>query len=601
MRAVIRFGFRAFVLLTAAGLAACGDDDPSGPGVLPPTGVVANATSANSIRLTFSAAPNASGYVVDRATGASGTFARLTASPITATQYDDNGLIPTTQYRYRIAAVVAGDTSAFSTVATTTTLSIGNAGQAQLAGTISANRTLYADTTYTLNGYVKVLDGATLTIQPGTRILGGSTGPAGQGGVGGALFIYRGAKLVANGTADAPIVFTSSRAAGQRAPGDWGGIVIVGNASVNRSAGAVLTETPGPLFNDPANPNGTQEQYSNRTQDTDSSGALRYVRVEFAGFAVSTDNELNSFSFYAVGSRTKLEYLQALQGLDDAFEWFGGTVDGRYLVSYETGDDHFDFSEGYRGRNQYLIAFQSRVFQPNANGSAGGAATDPQLFEGDGCSGSGCPALFNSAPYTMPVFANFTAIGTGPASALPAGQGLPSGGGFGMVLRRGTGGTFVNGIIARTSNRAITIRDAETSDRVTADSLSFRNLYLAENVANFDAVGEDQAATVANRRYGQAARFAALAVDTANTGTAATSLFVGLPAAASVPATFDWTPAAAAPTQIRTGGLATFTGVMQARTQGFFGGALPATPFRGAADPSGTAKWWETWTRYAQN
>src|SRR5690606_34078631 len=182
--------------------------------------------------------------------------------------------------------------------------------------------------------------------------------------------------------------------------------------------------------------------YSGGTDNTDNSGTLRYVRVEYAGYAPAQDAELNSFTFAAVGSGTTMEYLQAHNGLDDAFEWFGGAVDGRYLVSYETGDDHFDMSEGYSGRLQYLIAYQSKLLDPRPN--AGGVASDPQGFEIDGCgsnAGGGCDNGYNSTPFTSPVVANFTMIGSA------AGR-VGSTGGYGMALRRGTAGHCVNGSIA---------------------------------------------------------------------------------------------------------------------------------------------------------
>ena len=192
-------------------------------------------------------------------------------------------------------------------------------------------------------------NGAVLTIQPGTRIEGD------VGTLGSSLFVLRGAQIVANGTAAFPIVFTSSQAAGTRQPGDWGGLIIVGNGLINRAdptnlEGTGTDRVTNPLLN-----------YAGGTDNASSSGTLRYVRVEFAGFGPAADQELNSFTFAAVGSGTTMEYLQSLSGLDDAFEWFGGAVDGKYLVSYESGDDHFDMSEGYVGRLQYLIAFQSKL------------------------------------------------------------------------------------------------------------------------------------------------------------------------------------------------------------------------------------------------
>ena len=166
---------------------------------------------------------------------------------------------------------------------------------------ITANRTFFAETTYTISGYVKVTSGATLTIQPGTRILGDADV------AGSSLWILRGARLVAEGTATAPIVFTSEKAAGSRAPGDWGGIIIVGNGIINRTANPVNTE---------GGAAGEAENYAGGTDNADNSGSLRYVRIEFAGFDISNGGgqELNSLSMYAVGSGTRLEYVQTLAG-----------------------------------------------------------------------------------------------------------------------------------------------------------------------------------------------------------------------------------------------------------------------------------------------
>jgi hypothetical protein len=139
-----------------------------------------------------------------------------------------------------------------------------------------------------------------------------------------------------------------------------------------------------------------------------------------------------------------------LQGLDDSFEWFGGAVNSKYLISYESADDHFDASEGYIGRNQFLIAFQSIRPEPRP-GLAGGVASDPQMIENDGCWAENCSAGDNnrsaSQPYTVPVFANFTLVGA------PQGAWETTGGNYGMMLRRGTGGLYVNGVVTRTPAR----------------------------------------------------------------------------------------------------------------------------------------------------
>ena len=289
---------------------------------------------------------------------------------------------------------------------------------------------------------------------------------------GSSLWILRGAQIDAQGTADAPIVFTSAKPRAPARPATGAGSSSSATAS-STAAATVLTEGPA----------GVTETYSGGTDNADNSGTLRYVRIEFAGYDVSggAGQELNSLSMYAVGSGTTLEYVQSLAGLDDSFEWWGGAVDGRYLVSYESGDDHFDWTEGYRGRNQFLIGFQSTRLDPAAG--AGVLSTDPQGFEADGCNGTGCDLGFASQPFSLPVFANFTLVG--PGTATPP----TSSGDIGMVLRRGTGGYLTNGIVARWQSQGVSVRDPETDALLTADSLNVVNILLAENGANYDEDG----------------------------------------------------------------------------------------------------------------
>ena len=552
-------------LALGSGLAGCGDDNPVEP-VRPPTppNVTVTATSATAVRVTFDAVSGASAYVVQRAPGGGGAFA--TAGSPATTSFDDVGLEPNTAYRYRVAAVRGSDTSAFSAERNVTTLQAGRGGAIlDGANPIAANRTLYADTVYVLKGFVKVAPGVTLTIEPGTRIVGDTNT------VGSSLYVLRGARLNANGTRDNPIVFTSQRAAPNRKPGDWGGIVIIGRGVINRTANPVLTEGPA----------GVSENYAGGTDNNDTSGSLRFVRIEFAGYDVSSGNgqELNSLSMYAVGRGTTLEYVQALAGLDDSFEWWGGAVDGRYLVSYESGDDHFDWTEGYRGRNQFLLAYQSTRLAPRAG--AGTVSGDPRAFEGDGCDPgvAGCTlsATGASEPFSLPVFANFTVIGPGALTGFPAD-------GNALVARRGTGGVFVNGAIARWPGRAINVRDAFTDSLRLRDSLYIGYIALAENGANYDPAGSN---------FGQEAKFAANGMTTA-AGTA-TTLFANLGAP-----NLDFTPVAAGPAA--TGGLTTFPARITARVTGFFGATpLVPTSYRGAAAPDGSNKWWQGWTAHATN
>ncbi|MGH7460233.1 MAG: fibronectin type III domain-containing protein, partial [Longimicrobiales bacterium] len=265
----------ALAALATLMFAAC--DDPTDPGLGVPAGVQVQTLTPSSVGVTFTAARNATGYIVERASGTAGPFAQVGAP--TTTTFDDTGLLPGTQYRYRVAATRATETSAFSSEAAVTTL---QPFSATISSDITTSRTLFADSTYTLSGFIHVANGATLTIQPGTRILGNADV------LGSSLFIRRGARIIAKGTPQAPIVFTSSRPAGQRQPGDWGGLIIIGNARSSRS-GQIILEGTGPTT-------GGAEIYSGGTNDADNSGELEYVRIEFAGFATGTNQELNSLT-----------------------------------------------------------------------------------------------------------------------------------------------------------------------------------------------------------------------------------------------------------------------------------------------------------------
>ena len=464
----------------AALLGAC-EDDPGGPEPVPtPAGLTVRQTSLTSARVSWSAVPGATGYLLQRADANNpGVFSGV-GGPLGVTQYDDNGLTEGLTYSYRVAAVRSSDTSAF----TPSPVNFTSGLKAATIGTnITTNRTLYADTVYTLSGYIKVANGAVLTIQPGTKIVGDTA----QDKVGSSLWILRGARIEANGTAADPIVFTSARAPGNRKPGDWGGLIIIGNGIINRTGTDIRTEGPG----------GVSENYAGGNDNDDDSGTLRYVRIEFAGYDVSAGGgqELNALSLYAVGRGTTLEYIQTMAGLDDSFEWWGGAVDGRYLVSYESGDDHFDATEGYQGRNQFLIALQTQRLVP-APGT-GVVSSDPRGFEIDGCDPgvTGCTlsATGASQPYTNATFANFTVIGPGNLASFPAD-------GNGAVLRRGAGGLWANGVLARWKGTAINVRDAWTDSLLQGyDSLNIRAVLLAQNGANYD--------TTSN--FGQASKFAA--------------------------------------------------------------------------------------------
>jgi hypothetical protein len=574
---------RVAAVACIAALAACSDDDgPTTPAPQPlvaPTGVAGTSPSPTSIRLTWSAVPGATSYEVERASG-SGAFAASGTS--VTTELVVPSLAPESPYRFRVRALRGTEQGPFSAEVT---ISTSNRTVVQVSADITTNTTWTADNVYQLTRVVSVANGAILTIQAGTKIIGGNITP-GQAPPVTALMVLRGSRIVANGTRQAPIIMTSAAPEGQRFPGDWGGLILVGNARSNRTGRTVVE---GPFPADTVSWNGGNN-------DLDSSGELSYVRIEFAGAAAILNVELNSFTYYAVGSSTRNEYLQAIRGLDDMFEWFGGTVDGRYLVSYESGDDHFDAAEGYRGRNQFLIALQTGPRVSPRPGNPGALSAEQSGFEIDGCGSAAgtCAQGFNSTPYSMPVFANFTLVGPGPG-VLPVRAG--GDGGLGANLRRGTGGVFMNGVLARWPEAAISVFDPETNQRITEDSLNVRNLFFVDNNRNFDAPG-------ASNRFGQEEKFTTNQIRTSTA--AAHTIFANVPAASvSIANNFplDWRAAAGASGQpLREGGTgATLPGRIGTRVTNFFGGTLQGTTYVGAVDPASTDPWYAGWTTYYRN
>lgn len=241
-------------------------------------------------------------------------------------------------------------------------------------------RTLTPNNKYLLKGQVFVRSGQVLTIEPGTVIFGDKATRA-------TLIIDKGGRIEANGTLDKPIVFTSSQPAGVRDRGDWGGLVILGRANCNQEDPAVEGITPAVLF-------GT---FQSSQFDDESSGTLRYVRVEFGGIELTPNNETNSITMGGVGRGTVMEYNMVSFGGDDGFEWFGGTVNGKYFISAAMWDDDFDCDYGWSGNVQFGLAIRYPGFadQSQSNG-----------FECDNG-----PNDNDVAPYTTGTFSNVTIIG----------------------------------------------------------------------------------------------------------------------------------------------------------------------------------------------
>jgi len=293
-----------------------------------------------------------------------------------------------------------------------------------VSGVISANTTWSNDTIYQLDGkvYVSNLGGSNtvkLTIEAGTRIEGlPSTDPEEAS----ALIITRGSQIEAIGTATNPIVFTASNST----KGGWGGLVLLGKAVNNQGTDVLIEGIDPTVITVPTD----VDVYYGGTDNTDNSGTLSYVRVEYAGASIATDNELNSFTFGSVGSGTTLNHLQAYYGADDAFEWFGGNVNAKYLLAVGADDDSFDFDFGYQGKLQFLVS----LIDP-----AVGYSSNPNGIEADNdASGS------SNLPKTHPVISNITIAGTstGTSTYNSTTYNLL----YAAHLRRNTGATIVNGI-----------------------------------------------------------------------------------------------------------------------------------------------------------
>ncbi len=256
-----------------------------------------------------------------------------------------------------------------------------------LEGRISENRTLHAQYTYKLRGLVYVTNGAILTIEPGTKIVG-------EQGQRGGLIITRSCKIIADGTADKPIVFTSESANPVR--GDWAGVVILGNAPTNASYNgqAGIGEIEGGVNNSDGLGLYGLGASSN---PADNSGILRYVRIEYAGYAFLPDKEINGLTFGGVGNLTVVDNVQVSYANDDSFEWFGGTVNCKHLISFRTLDDDFDTDNGFAGRVQFGISLRD---------SSIADISKSESFESDNdANGS---AL---TPQTSAIFSNMTILG----------------------------------------------------------------------------------------------------------------------------------------------------------------------------------------------
>lgn len=313
---------------------------------------------------------------------------------------------------------------------------------------VDTDLTLTADKVWTIKDIVHVTSGHTLTIEPCTR-LEGTKNPIGV------LVITKGAKIKAEADADHPILFTSQQPVGQRAAGDWGGVILLGKAQNNDNNDELIEG----LVDDPINHHGG-------TDDTDNSGSMSYVRIEYAGFQLAPDVEVNGLTFGSVGSGTHISHIEVNRGLDDCFEWFGGTVNVDHLICNTDGDDCFDTDRGYRGTID--TAFGRKRANPSA---------DPNGFEWDNNKTNNA-----ATPVTHPTAKNITMCGFG-ADLSPTIS-------YGMVLRRGITGVIDN-VVAVGFDYGMDMRDdvgtlASPSITMTNTTLFDMRLSAIANAAETD-------------------------------------------------------------------------------------------------------------------
>lgn len=343
----------------------------------------------------------------------------------------------------------------------------------EVTANISTNTTWSASKIYLLNKIIYVTNGATLTIEPGT-IIKGSKNTAGSG----SLVITRGAKINAVGTADKPIVFTSAQPVGQRNPQDWGGIILLGKAKVNQPYASgldgVQVEGIGA---------GVADALYGGTDDADNSGTMKYVRIEFAGVPLTPDNEINGLTFAAVGSGTTVDYIEIYRSGDDSYEWFGGTVGCKHLLSIGALDDDFDTDFGFSGKIQFGIS-QRYPTIADVSGSNG--------FESDN-DGAG----HDYVPQTSAIFSNMTMVG--PWADGSGTKNVNNNYQHAAQIRRNSAISCFNSVFVGYTD-GIYIDDskvstpASTSTNYTAGRLVFKNNVIGYiNNASNDIKGENKA------------------------------------------------------------------------------------------------------------
>ncbi|RKG58529.1 hypothetical protein D7V80_38015 [Corallococcus sp. CA054B] len=336
------------------------------------------------------------------------------------------------------------------------------ATEQDVKGSIKGDTTWKAGTTYTLKDYVFVESG-TLTIEPGVTV---------KGDMGSALVITREAKLNAVGTAEKPIVFTSSQAVGTRQAGNWGGVVLLGKATLNVAGGENTIEG---FF---ATSGDTRTKYGGG-DDAHDCGKLKYARIEFAGYELAEDNELNGLTTGACGTATDIDYVQVHKGADDGVEMFGGTAGLKHIVISQPDDDGLDYDLGWRGKVQFLVVQQNAI--------VGNRAIEASGNKNDN----------GAQPHTVPEIWNATFIGSGRAAGTTPAQ-------EGLVFNTGAGGLLRNVIVANFADSAVDVDgtasaalwNAATPELSIQNALFWNNKGDSVSIPNAPNPKKDAAGTV---------------------------------------------------------------------------------------------------------
>ena len=328
-----------------------------------------------------------------------------------------------------------------------------------LQGSIVSDLTLKSGNTYTLNGEFLVKEGATLNIEPGVKIVAQYDDRVDY------ILVEQGAKINALGTASAPIIMTSSK----EEPGAWGGIHICGRAHTNAEGGKGSSEIGGATYGG--------------SNDADNSGVLKYVRVEYTGYAFDEEHEANGMTFYGVGNGTIIENCEAYHGSDDGFEFFGGSVNVKNMVVVNCSDDSFDWTEGWNGKGENLVAYQESA-------STLGYDCDC-LIEADNNENN-----YSATPVSHPVLKNLILVGNG-------------GNKQGIRLRRGTEVEITSAKVCG-KGKAVAVESAETENALLNGKSKLTNLSISGTLDSKEGIYTNEAFVAAGNETEQSFNYTSL-------------------------------------------------------------------------------------------